>query len=110
MIVKHVAPLRQYHAAYVGGHVYVGKVIFGLAEGGGGRGFGVFRLEHASEKKKKEYKIKFEASAQEAGVLDGHKTWWKRWHESVRLPLVRSQHRSFFMHIWTLQIQSINFF
>lgn len=56
LIVKHVAPLRQYHAAYVGGHVYVGKVIFGLAEGGGGRGFGVFRLEHASEKKPKRKK------------------------------------------------------
>lgn len=47
--VKQVAPLRQYHAAYDGGHVYVGNVMFGLAEGGGGLGFGVFRLEHASE-------------------------------------------------------------
>ena len=54
LIVKQVAPLRQYHAAYVGGHVYVGKVMLGLADGGGGLGFGVFLLEHASVKREKE--------------------------------------------------------
>ena len=48
--MKQVAPLRQYHLAYVGGHSYVGNVTLGRGVGAGGRGFGVDRLEHASEK------------------------------------------------------------
>lgn len=48
LTVKQVASLRQYHAAYAGGHLYVWNVIFGLAVGLGGRGFGVVRLEQAS--------------------------------------------------------------
>lgn len=51
--MKQVASLRQYHAAYAGGHLYVWNVIFGLAVGLGGRGLGVVRLEQASEKEGK---------------------------------------------------------
>lgn len=47
--MKHVASFKQYHAAYAGGHLYVWNVMFGLGVGVGGRGFGVVRLEQASE-------------------------------------------------------------
>lgn len=46
--VKHLASFKQYQAAYAGGHLYVGNVMFGLGVGVGGRGFGVVRLEQAS--------------------------------------------------------------
>jgi hypothetical protein len=48
LTVKHVAPLRQYQAAYAGGHSYVWNVMFGRGVGAGGLGFGVVRDEHAS--------------------------------------------------------------
>lgn len=48
LTVKHRASFKQYHAAYAGGHLYVGNVMFGLGVGVGGRGFGVVRLEQAS--------------------------------------------------------------
>lgn len=57
--MKQVASFKQYHAAYADGHLYVWNVMFGLGVvvlavwtdggGGGGRGFGVVRLEHASK-------------------------------------------------------------
>ena len=49
LTVKHVAPLRQYQAAYAGGHAYVWKVMLGLMVGEGGLGRGVDREEQASE-------------------------------------------------------------
>lgn len=49
LTVKHVASFKQYQAAYAGGHLYVWNVMFGLGVGVGGRGFGVVRLEQASE-------------------------------------------------------------
>jgi len=56
LTVKHVAPLRQYHAAYAGGQAYVWKVMFGLIVPWlGGRGFGVDRDEHAPEKTNKKF-------------------------------------------------------
>lgn len=49
--VKQVASFKQYQAAQAGGHLYVWNVIFGRGVVvGGGLGFGVVRLEHASEK------------------------------------------------------------
>lgn len=51
LTVKQVASLRQYHAAYAGGHSYVWNVMLGRGVGAGGLGFGVVRDEHASEKK-----------------------------------------------------------
>lgn len=46
--VKQVAPLRQYQAAYAGGHAYVWNVMLGRIVGEGGRGLGVDRDEQAS--------------------------------------------------------------
>lgn len=51
LTVKQVAPLRQYHAAYAGGHSYVWNVMLGRGVGAGGLGFGVVRDEHASATK-----------------------------------------------------------
>ncbi len=52
--MKHVAPLRQYHAAYAGGHAYVWNVMLGrMALWLGGRGFGVDLDEHAAKEEKK---------------------------------------------------------
>lgn len=48
LMEKHVAPLRQYHFAYVSGHVYVWNVMFGRTVDCGGRGLGVDRDEHPS--------------------------------------------------------------
>ena len=58
LTVKQVAPLRQYHAAYAGGHAYVWKVMFGLmALWLGRRGFGVEREEQDSERRRKAVKF-----------------------------------------------------
>ncbi len=54
LTVKHVAPLRQYHAAYAGGQAYVWNVMLGrMALWLGERGFGVERDEQAAEKERK---------------------------------------------------------
>jgi len=57
LIVKQLAPFRQYNSLYSGGQVYVCIVILGRTTVveedwlGGRRGFGVERLEHASTRK-----------------------------------------------------------
>lgn len=51
--MKQVAPLRQYQAAYAGGHSYVWNVMLGRGVGAGGLGFGVVRDEHASATKER---------------------------------------------------------
>lgn len=43
-----MAPLRQYHLAYVSGHVYVWNVMLGRTVDCGGRGLGVDRDEQPS--------------------------------------------------------------
>lgn len=48
LMEKQVAPLRQYHLAYVSGHVYVWNVMFGRTVDCGGRGLGVDRDEQPS--------------------------------------------------------------
>lgn len=54
LTVKQVAPLRQYQAAYAGGHAYVRKVTLGRVVGDGGRGLGVDRDEQHSATLEKE--------------------------------------------------------
>lgn len=48
LMEKQVAPLRQYHLAYVSGHVYVWNVMLGRTVDCGGRGLGVDRDEQPS--------------------------------------------------------------
>lgn len=68
LTVKQVASLRQYHAAYAGGHSYVWNVMLGRGVGAGGLGFGVVRDEHASEKNKQSVKTIFHIAQRVAQI------------------------------------------